>query len=326
MKAIVWTQYGPPDGLVFQEVTKPAPGPDEVLIQVHAATVTAGDCEFRRLKFPIWLAIPIRLWLGFSQPGNKIMGQELSGEVVAVGSQVTQFKAGDAVFGTTGLCFGAYAEYVTLPAKAAGGVLAPKPINLTHEEAAGVPVGGLEALHFLKQVAIQPGEKVVIIGAGGSIGTIAVQLVRHFGAEVTAVDSGDKLDMLRSIGADHVLDYTQDDFTRTNLQYDVIFDIPGKSKFSDCMRSLRPGGRYLVSNAGLWQMIRARWASLTSSKRVILGTASGNLDDLMTLKNLLEAGSLKPVIDRRYPLEQVPEAHRYVESGRKQGSVIITVA
>ncbi len=324
MKAMVWTKYGPPDGLLLQEVETPTIKADEVLIRVHATSVTAGDCEFRSLKFPIWLAIPIRLWLGFREPGNKILGQELAGEVVAVGGQVTQFKVGDAIFGTTGLRFGAHAEYACLPAQADGGVLAPKPTTMTYEEAAGIPVGGLEALYFLKQANIQPGEKVVIIGAGGSIGTMAVQLAKHFGAEVTAVDSGDKLAMLRSIGADHVLDYTQDDFTRSNPQVDVIFDIPGKSAFSACLRALKPGGRYLLSNAGLLANLRAKWVT-GNGKKVILGTASGNIDDLMFLKSLIEAGSLKSVIDCRYPLEQVPEAHRYVESGRKQGSVIITV-
>jgi NADPH:quinone reductase-like Zn-dependent oxidoreductase len=325
MKAIVWTKYGPPDGLRLQEIEMPTAQAHEVLIKVHATSVTTGDCEFRSLKFPIWLAIPIRLWLGFRNPDNKILGQELAGEVVAVGSEVTQFKVGDAVFGTTGLRFGAHAEYACLPAQADGGVLAPKPTTMTYEEAAGVSVGGLEALHFLKQANIQPGEKVVIIGAGGSIGTMAVQLAKHFGAEVTAVDSGDKLDMLRSIGADHVIDYTREDFTQRKQRVDVIFDIPGKSTFSGCMRALKPGGRYLLSNAGLGQFIRARWASLTRNKKVILGTASGNLDDLLFLKARIEAGSLKSVIDRRYPLEQVPEAHRYVESGRKQGSVVITI-
>ena len=222
----------------------------------------------------------------------------------------------------TGLGFGAYAEYKCLPED---GVLAIKPANMTYEEAAAVPVGGLEALHFLRKANILSGQKVLISGAGGSIGTFAVQLAKYFGAEVTGVDSTGKLDMLRSIGTDHVIDYTQDDFTQSGETYDVILDVMGKSSFSRCIRSLKPNGRYLLLNAGLSQMVRGRWTSLRSSKKVIIGAASQKREDLVFLKELIEAEKIKAVIDRRYPLEQTAEAHRYVETGHKKGNVVITL-
>lgn len=324
MKAIVWARYGSPDGLQLKEVESPALQADEILIRVHAATVTTGDCEIRGLKLPPGYALLLRLFMGIRHPRTTILGQELSGEVVAIGSEVSRFKVGDAVFGTTGLRFGAYAEYSALPATSGGGVLAHKPTNLTHEEAAGIPVGGLEALHFLRSAQIQPGERVLINGAGGSIGTLGVQLARYYCATVTAVDSVDKLPMLRSIGADEVMDYQREDFIRSGQQWDVIFDVTGKSPFGGCLRALKPGGRYLLSNAGLMASLRAHWPK-DNGKRVILGTSAQVMDDLLFIKELVEAGKLKPIIDRRYPLEQVPEAHRYVETGRKQGNVVITV-
>jgi len=323
MKAIVLTNYGAPDVLQLQEIAKPTPKEGEVLIKVRATTVTAGDGEIRNLKFSIWLAIPIRLWLGFIKPRDGIiLGQELAGEVVAVGKNVRKFNVGDQVFGGTGLHFGAYAEYVCLPESE---VLATKPVNMTYEQAAAVPTGGFEAVHFLRKAAIQSGEKILINGAGGSIGTFAVQLAKHFGAEVTAVDSAAKLTMLRSIGADKVIDYTQEDFTQNGQTYDIIFDVIGKSPFSRSLASLKQKGRYLIGNFSLSQMSRGLWASMTSSKKVIIGAAHQNLEDLIFLKNLIEAGELKSVIDRQYPLAQVAEAHRYVDTGQKIGSVVITV-
>ena len=223
------------------------------------------------------------------------------------------------------LRFGAYAEYICLPEEPEEGALAIKPANMTYEEAAAVPVGGLEALHFLRQGNIQSGQKVLINGAGGSIGTFAVQLAKYFGAEVTGVDSTGKLDMLRSIGADQVIDYTQEDFTKSGETYDVIFDVVGKSSFSGSIRSLKQNGRYLIANPGLSQMVRGRWTSMTSSKKVIFGAAHPKTEDLIFLKELIEAGKIKSVIDRRYPLEQIAEAHRYVETGHKKGNVVITV-
>ena len=327
MKAIVWTAYGPPEVLQLEEVEKPTPKANEVLIRIYATTVTAGDCEARNLKFPILFRLPMQMYVGLRKPRRiTILGQELAGEIEAIGKDVKRFKAGDQVFGTTGLGFGAYAEYICLPEKSAMGVLATKPENVTYEEAAVVPTGGLEALHFIRKGNIQRGEKVLIIGAGGSIGTFAVQLARYFGAEVTGVDSSGKLNMLRTIGADHVIDYTQEDITKRTEIYDVIFDVMGKSSFSGSVRSLKQNGRYLLGNAGLSQMVRGRWTSIRSSKKVIIGAANQKNEDLLFLKALIEAGKMKSVIDRRYPLEQIAEGHRYVDTGQKKGNVVITIS
>jgi NADPH:quinone reductase-like Zn-dependent oxidoreductase len=327
MKAIVWTKYGSPDGLQLKEVEKPTPKANEVLIRIHATTVTAGDCEMRSLQFPFWLWLPIRLYVGLTRPGRiRILGQELAGEIEAVGKNVKRFAEGDQVFATTGFGLGAYAEYICRPEEPEEGVLATKPVNMTYEQAASVPTGGLEALHFLRKANIQSGQKILINGAGGSIGTIAVQLAKHFGAEVTGVDSTGKLDMLRSIGADQVVDYTQEDFTQSGQTYDVIFDVVGKSSFSGSMRALKENGYYLIANPQLSKMIRGRWASRNSGKKVVLETTNQKTEDLIYLKELVEAGTIKSVIDRYYPLEQMAEAHQYVETGQKIGNVVINVA
>jgi NADPH:quinone reductase-like Zn-dependent oxidoreductase len=326
MKAIVWTKYGPSDGLELREVEKPTPKDDEVLIRIYATTVSAGDCETRSLKFPFLLGLGMRMYVGLRRPTRiKILGQELSGEIESVGKDVRLFKAGDQVFAGLGFGMGAYAEYKCLPEKPGEmeGVLAIKPSNVTYGEAAAVPVGGLNAWHFIRQADIQSGQKVLINGAGGSIGTIAIQLAKYFGAEVTAVDSAGKLEMLRAIGADQVIDYTQEDFTKGGETYDVIFDVVGKASFSGCIGSLKEEGIYLLAYPGLSQRVRGGWASMTSSKKVISGNASYSPEDLIFLKELIEAGKLKPVIDRGYPLEQIPEAHRYVEKGGKRGNVVI---
>jgi 2-desacetyl-2-hydroxyethyl bacteriochlorophyllide A dehydrogenase len=326
MKAIVLTKFGPPGVLRLQEVEKPVPKDKEVLIKVHATSVFAGDAEIRRLGIPVELRLPVWVYMTFFRPKPVILGQELAGEIEAVGKDVTRFKAGDSVFAATGFGFGAYAEYTCMPEvpEAMGGALAIKPANLTYAEAATVPVGGLEALHFIRQANIQSGAKVLINGAGGSIGTIAIQLAKARGAEVTAVDSPDKLDRLRSAGADYILDYTQEDFTKSTETYDVVFDVVGKSSFSGSIRALKPNGRYLLGNPGLSQRWQARWTS-TSGKQVIYGAGSQKAEDLVFLKELIEAGKIKPVIDRVYPLEQMAEAHRYVDTGRKQGNVAITI-
>jgi len=326
MKAIVWTKYGPPDGLQLQEVEKPTPKDNEVLIRIHATTVTAGDCEMRNLQVPFGLALPMRAFVGLRKPKRiTILGQELAGEIVSVGKDVTRFKDGDQVFANTGFFLGAYAEYICMPEQREEGVLALKPVNMTYDEAAAVPTGGLNALHFLRKASIQSGQKVLINGAGGSIGTIGIQLAKSYGAEVIAVDSTGKLDMLRSIGADHVIDYTQEDFTRSGETYDVIFDVVGKAPFSGCMRSLKENGAYLLGNPSLSKSVRGLWVSMSSSKKVIGGNASPRNHDLIYLKRLIEAGKIKTVIDRRFPLDQVAEAHRYVERGGKKGNVVITV-
>ncbi|UCB42412.1 MAG: NAD(P)-dependent alcohol dehydrogenase [Dehalococcoidales bacterium] len=324
MKAVVCTKWGPPDFLELKEVEKPAPKNNEVLIRIYATTVVAGDCELRSLKFPPMMKLLIRIGFGFRGPRKKILGQELAGEIEAVGKDVKLFKEGDQVFAYAGAGLGTYTEYKCLPEepKAIGGLLAIKPVNMTYEEAAAVPLGGLEALHYLRQGNIQSRQKVLINGAGGSIGTIAIQLARYFGAEVIGVDSTDKLDMLRSIGADHVIDYTQEDFTKSGETYDVIFDVVGKTSFSGSIKSLNKNGRYLLANPGMFRKPRT---SMGSGKQVIAGNVSYRPGDLVFLKELIEAGKIRTVIDRLYPLEQVPEAHRYVETGDKKGHVVITV-
>jgi NADPH:quinone reductase-like Zn-dependent oxidoreductase len=327
MKAIVWTEYGPPDVLQLQEVEKPTPKDDEVLIRIFATTVTAGDCEQRGLKLPIWYRLPMRAYVGFKRPERiTILGMELAGEIESVGKDVTLFKKGDQVFAATGFVgMGACAEYICLPEKPEEGALAIKPANMTYEEAAAVPVGGLEALCFLRQGNVQSGQKVLINGAGGTIGPYAVQLAKHIGSEVTGVESTRKLDMLRSIGADQVIDYTQEDFTKSGQTYDFILDVVSKGLFSGCIRSLKQNGIYLIANPGLSQMVRGRWTSRTSSKKVMFGAASPSTEDLIYLKELIEEGMIKSVIDRTFPLEETAEAHRYVETGQKKGNVVITV-
>jgi 2-desacetyl-2-hydroxyethyl bacteriochlorophyllide A dehydrogenase len=322
MKAIVYT-LRTTEVLQLQEVAKPTPRDHEVLIRIYATTVTTADCELRSLHLPLWLRLPIRLYLGLIRPRHIILGQELAGEIEAVGKGVTRFKTGDQVFAWTGLRLGAYAQYTCLPEK---GMLVIKPATMTYEEAAAVPLGGLNAWHFLSKSHVQSGQKVLIYGAGGSIGTVAVQLARSFGADVTAVDSTEKSDMLRSLGADQVIDYTQEDFTTSGETYDVIFDVVGKSSFPRSLRSLTHHGRYLLGNPGLSQMLRGRWASRRSGKQVIGGAASPKTEDLRILTELIEAGKIHSVIDRRYPFEHMVEAHRYVDTGHKQGNVVITVA
>jgi len=324
MKAIIWTKYGPPDVLELKEVEKPTPEDNELLIKIHATTVTAGDTELRSLKFSLLLRFLMRLGFGFKRPGKKynILGMELAGEIESVGKDVKLFRKGDQVFAATEEGFGAYAEYICLPEE---GAVAIKPANMTYDEAAAVPIGGDTALHYLRKGNIQSGQNILINGAGGSIGTMAVQLAKSFEAKVTAVDSTKKLDMLRSIGADKVIDYTQEDFTKNGETYDVIFDVVGKSSFSGCISSLKKNGFYLIANPKLSLIIRGIWTSKTSNKNVITGLPKQRIEDLIFLKELIEAEKLKSVIDRRYPLEQVAEAHSYVETGQKTGSVIITL-
>src|SRR2546430_3586369 len=322
MKAIVCTRYGSPEVLQLKEVEKPTPRDNEVLIRVHAATVTKGDCELRGLKLPTLWKLFIRIGFGFRAPRRKILGQELAGEIESVGSAVTRFKKGDQVFANTGLHLGAYAEYNCLPET---GLIATKPANMTYEEAAAVAVGGLHSLHFLRKANIQSGLQVLIVGAAGTIGIIAVQLAKYYGGEVTAVDSTEKLGVLRYLNADQVIDYTKEDFTRSGEKYDVIFDTVGKSPYSGSLRSLREGGFYLLGNPGLSQQIRAPCTSRSSGKRVIAGTLSYKSQDLVFLRELIEAGKIRSVIDRRYALEQLAEAHRYVDTGQKTGNVVITL-
>jgi NADPH:quinone reductase-like Zn-dependent oxidoreductase len=323
MKAVVWTKYGPPDVLQYGDVEKPSPKPNEILVKIHATAVTAGDCEMRTLNFPPWIAFPMRIYVGFNKPKRvTILGSYLAGEIETVGRDVKRFTVGDQIFGTSGLSCGGYAEYICLPEK---GIMAPKPAGMTFEEAAPVALGGLEALHFLRKAALRPGQTVLINGAGGTIGTYAVQLAKYYGAEVTGVDSTGKLDMLRSIGADHVIDYSVEDFTRNGRTYDVLFDVVLKSPFSRIVRSLNENGTYLMTNPTLSKMLQGAWVSRTTSKKVNFEFTQPNTRDLIHLKQLIEAGKLKTIIDRTFPLEDAVEAHRYVETGKKKGNVILTI-
>jgi NADPH:quinone reductase-like Zn-dependent oxidoreductase len=328
MKAVIWTNYGPPDVLQLKEVEKPAPKDNEVLIKVHAATAATPDAEIRRLKLPLLFALPLRLYMGVIKPTRiTILGTEFAGEIESAGKDVTRFKSGDQVFGYTGLGMGTYAEYMCLQEYPSGfaGVMGIKPVNMTYEEAAAIPFGGLEALHSLGKANIQPGQKVLIVGAGGSIGTYAVQLAKYYGAEVTGVDHTVKLDMLRSIGADHVVDFTREDFTKNGQTYDVILDTIDKSPFLGSLRSLNENGTYLNANPGVFDRIRWHWASKRSNKKFIPWTADYSTNNLLALKELIEAGKIRPVVDRIYLMEQIIEAHRYVETGQKKGNVVIKV-
>jgi len=322
VKAVIWTRYGPPDVLQLRDIEKPTPRDNEVLIKIVATSVFAGDCEMRRFDFPISFWLPLRLMFGLIKPRVKILGQEFSGEIEAVGKEVKQFRQGDRVFAPTDAGFGAYAEYICLPATH---TISIKPANMTFEEAATVPVGGLNALHFLRKGNVQRGQKVLINGACGGIGTIAVQLARLSGAEVTAVDSASKLNVLRSLGADKAVDYMQEDFTRNGERYDVIIDIVGKSPFKRSVKSLTKNGRYVLGNPRLPGMLKGIWTSLFSSKKVIVALAGYKTEDLEYLKDLIEQGKIKAVIDRNYPLDQISEAHTYVETGMKTGNVVINV-
>ncbi len=326
MKAIVYTEYGTADVLHLEEVKKPAPKDNEVLIKVHATTVTAGDCNARGFVFvPPGFGLLARLMFGLRKPKQTILGGELSGEIVAVGKEVRQFEQGDMIFGNACEKFGAYAEYVCLPEDAD---LVTKPANLTCEEAASIPFGAATALYFLRDVAkLQRGQKVLIIGASGCTGVYAVQLARFYEADVTGVCSSANIELVKSLGADRVIDYTQEDFTRNGETYDVILDmVAGHASFARYQGSLKPNGLYLAGAGGLKELAQMAWTRLTGGKKVIAGMAPDRREDLVFLKGLLEAGSLKPVIDRRFSLEQTAEAHRYVDKGHKKGSVVITVA
>ena len=331
MKAIVCTKYGPPEVLQLKEVAKPTPKDNEVLIRVHATSVNFGDMMARNFKAitPREFNMPFLFWLlakisfGPSQPKITILGSEFAGEIEATGKDVKQFKQGDQVFGYPGQSFGAYAEYLCMPEN---GVLAIKPTNMTYDEAAVVPYGAIMALNLLRKMNIQPGQKVLVNGASGGIGSAAVQIAKHFGAEVTGVCGTPRLEFVKSLGADKVIDYTKDDFTKNGETYDLIFDILGKSSFSRCQGSLKPNGILLFASFKMKQLFQMLWTSKIGSKRVICALAPGSVEDLISVKELIEAGKIKAVIDRCYQMEQTAEAHRYVEKGHKKGNVVITVA
>lgn len=321
MKAMVCTRYGPPEVLELQELEKPVPKADEIRIKVRASTATAGDCEMRSFTFPLFLWIPLRLFFGVRKPRLKVLGQEFAGEVESAGEEQTLFKKGDRVFGSTELRLGANADHMCLPSSYA---IVRMPEGISFEEAATIPTGGMNALFFLRKAKIQAGQKVLIIGAGGSIGTMAVQLAKLSGAEVTAIDSQEKLGMLLSIGADKVIDYQQEDFTANGETYDVIFDIVGKGSFSKTIKSLKPKGIYLVGNPGMGNIIRQLVPGMKGGRKVVVAAADYKVKDLRYLSELLAAGKIKAVIDQTFPLEELRQAHHYVESGVKKGNVVIS--
>lgn len=318
MKAIIYTQYGAPEVLQLKDVDKPEPKDNEILVKIKATAVNSGDVRLRKAD-----PFAVRFFFGLTKPNRNILGGVLSGEVEAVGAAVKLFKAGDQVFGTTGMSFGAYAEYKCLPENA---VLALKPGNITHQEAAVIPFGATAALFFLRKADIQKGQKVLINGASGAIGTAAIQLAKYFGAHVTGVCSTANMDMVRSLGADKVIDYTKEDFTKNGETYDVIFDTVGKISFSKSLKSLTKKGVMILAASGMAGMLQGMWTSMTSSKKIITGLISQKAEDMSFLKKLIEDGQLKPVIDRSYSLEQIAEAHSYVEKGHKKGNVAVTIS
>jgi NADPH:quinone reductase-like Zn-dependent oxidoreductase len=323
MRAIIYTEYGPPEVLQLQEVAKPTPKDNEILIKVMAAEVTKGDCELRSFNFPVkWFWLPLRLAWGAFKPKKPILGGYFAGEVEATGKEVTKFKAGDQIFGSARLRMGAYGEYLCLPETH---TLVPKPQNASFAEAAAVPLGGFNALHYMRKGNIRQGEKVLINGAGGSIGVYGLQIAKAMGAEVTAVDSGIKEEMLMAIGADHFIDYAKEDFTKSGTTYDVIFDMVAGNSYSSCIRTLNPKGRYLMANPLMVYMLRSVITPMFTDKKVIFAFAGEKAEELMALKDMIEAGQIKPIVDKVYPMEEVVEAHHRVQDEQRLGPVVLAV-
>jgi NADPH:quinone reductase-like Zn-dependent oxidoreductase len=332
MKAAVYESYGPPDVLHLAEVDTPVPGEGEVRVRVRATTVNYGDMSARNFEnispgefnMPFLFWVFAKLYFGMGRPKVAILGNEFSGQIDAVGGGVTRFKEGDEVFGYLGQGMGAYAEYLCMPED---GMLAAKPASMTHEEAATLPSGAIVAVSLLREVDIQLGQRVLVNGASGGIGSAAVQIAkRHYGAHVTGVCGTPRMDFVRALGADEVIDYTQEDFTQNGETYDVIFDILGRSSFARCKGSLNENGRYLLASFKLKQLAQMLWTAVTGSdKRVICALSATRLEDLVRVGEMVEDGTLTTAIDRTFPLGQAAEAHRYVESGQAGGKVVIAV-
>lgn len=322
MKAAICTQYGSPDVLQLKNVEKPIPKRDEVLIKVYVATVTSGDCRVRALNVPLGFNFIMRSVLGFSKPRQPILGSELAGVVEAIGKDVSKFKVGDAVFAFSDMAMGCYAEFKCISENSA---IALKPSNLSFEESAALSFGGTTTLSFLRRAKIQLNDKVLVIGASGCVGTAAVQLAKYFGAVVTGVCSTANIPLVKSLGARDVIDYTREDFGVNNEQYDIIIDAVGGAPFERYEASLKDGGRVLMLVAGLPDMLYAPWIAMTSNKKLIAGPVAFSADDIRFLADLAQAGNLISVIDKRFPFEQIVEAHRYVDTGRKKGNVVLTL-
>lgn len=322
MKAVVWTNYGPPEVLKYEEVTKPLPRRNEVLIKIHATTVTAGDCEVRELKFNFLMNIFLRLAFGIFKPRKNILGQELAGEIISIGEEVKKFQPGDRVFGATMMKLGGYAEYTCLPESYPLSII---PETVSYEEAATIPTGGINALHFLNKGKVGKSDHVLINGAGGSIGTYAIQLAKQRGAKVTVVDHGDKLKVLHSIGADTVLDYTSTDFTKSKERYDVIIDIVGNKSVKSCLPILKPKGRLVLGNPTIPGIINGIFLTMATSKKVYFELADYKVQALDELKELVKNEAIKPVMDKGYQLKEAINAHKYVESGQKKGNLVLHI-
>jgi NADPH:quinone reductase-like Zn-dependent oxidoreductase len=324
MKAIVHTKYGPPDELQLKEVDKPVPKDNEVLIRIHATTVTTTDCNVRNFTFvPESFRFFARLMFGFKNPKINILGLDLAGEIESVGKDVKLFSKGDHVFGSVGTKLGAHAEYCCVPEN---GALAIKPDNMFWEEAAPISLAGNTALYFIRDLAmIKPGQKILIHGASGAIGTYAVQLAKYYGAGVTAVCSSANAELVKSLGADKVIDYTKEDFTKIHGRYDFVFSVVGKTTFSQCKSILKPHGTYLENMMEIKDFLKVLWTSITGGKRIKGGVSVETAENLNFLKELIASEKLIPVIDRTYPLEKTAEAFLYVESGHKKGNVVISL-
>jgi NADPH:quinone reductase-like Zn-dependent oxidoreductase len=322
MNAITYTRYGPPDVLHLSDVGTPVPADDEVLIRVRAAEATKADCEMRSFRFSVrWFWLPLRLVLGVTRPRRTILGAYFAGEIVQVGRNVTGFAVGDEVFGSSGLRLGAYGEYMTAPAR---GAIVEKPRTMHFTDAAAVPMGGLNALHFMRLARIQPGDHV-LVGAGGSIGAHAVQIAKSMGATVTGVDTGAKAEFLRRVGANHVVDYAREDALAAAARYDVIFDmVPGRS-LASALRALRPGGRYLHGNPRLSLLIRAPFVRRFTNKSATCAFARETREDLLTLKQMVDAGAITSIVDRVLPMTDAAEAHRLVESETRRGAIVLAI-
>lgn len=317
MRAAVCTKYGSPEYIKVVDVAKPSPRDTDILLKIYATSVSSGDARIRRADPPI-----IRLIFGWSKPRKSVLGVVVAGEVEAVGPNVTKFKVGDRVFGSAGMQFGAHAEYQRVDES---GTLAVIPKNMSYTEAAAIPFGATTALHFLKKGTVQKGQKVLVYGASGAIGSMAVQLVKEFGAEVTAVCSGRNAEWVKELGADHVIDYTKEDFTKNGVHYDVIFETVGKTTISSNLSSLKKNGKLLLASASFGQMFRAALTSLFGAKKVISGVIKESAEDMEFIKRLIEEKKLCPVIDSTYELSEISQAHTRVDGGHKRGNVIVTM-
>lgn len=322
MQAILWKTYGPPEELTVGELPQPTPKADEVLIRIHCATVTAGDCEVRRFDIHPLFWLPLRLWVGVFRPKRPLLGQEFSGTIEAVGSEVKTFQPGDKVFASTGMHFGTYCEY---RCQKASSPISKIPEDVSFEQATTIPTGGINGLHFLRNAQVKAGQHILINGAGGSIGTYALQIAKHEGAKVTCVDHASKLDMLVANGADHVIDYEIQDFTEMDIDYDSIIDISGHIDYNNALKRLKPEGILVLGNPATSHMLRSIWTNRSGSKKVKWNFAGETVENLDYLARLIASGAINPVIDRQYPLEGVIEAHKYTETNMKKGNVIIDV-